>query len=93
MLVDVKYSPGTQKSPQQTELTLPCFVDTDHVHFPDGRLSTIPPYATAALTSDYVTLKSAVRSQWAAKLTGTYIGTYYFFGGHNRLYVSLNGTP
>lgn len=90
-LIDFQYSPGTQKATQQTELSGPAFTDTDHVHFPDARLSTLPPYAPAVFTSDYVTLLGGLRAQWAAKLTGSFVGTYYFFGTHTRLMVAKNG--
>ena len=87
---DIAYLPGTQKSPQQTELSAPAFVDTDHVHFPDGRLTTIPPYAVTSFMDDYVEILGGLRSIFATKLTGTYVGTYYFFATHDRLLVMKN---
>lgn len=91
-LIDISYVPGTQKAPQQTKLTQPAFVDTDHVHFPDGRLSTIAAYAEATVTADYVTFKGGCRAIHAAKLTGTHVGTYHLFGTHDRLYCLFQGT-
>ena len=97
MLIDVKYAPGTQKSPQQTELSAPAFTDTDHVQFTDGRLTTIPPYNSAVFTAATTitgtaceSLLGGLRSIWAQKLTGTYIGTYYFFATNTRLMVVKN---
>lgn len=90
-LIDIRYAPGTQKSPQQTEISAPAFTDTDHVHFPEDRLSTLPPYSAVMDTSDYVTLLGGLRAIHAAKLTGTYVGTYFFYGTHSRLLVRLNG--
>lgn len=87
-LIDVQYKPGTQKSTQQTELSEMAFVDTDHVHFPDGRLTTLPPYAVAVFSSDYVTFLGGARAVHATKLTGTHVGTYYLIGTHSRLYAA-----
>lgn len=92
MLIDAQYSPGTQKSPQQTEITQPCFTDTDKVHFPDGRLSTLPPYAVAVAVSNYVTLLGAIRHIHLQKIVGTYAGTYAILGSNTRLYALSNGT-
>lgn len=91
-MIPVKYSPGTQKSPQQTLITQPCFTDTDKVHFPDGRLSTLPAFSTASATSDYVTLLGAVRFIHAQRVTGTYAGTYSILGSNTRLYAVKNST-
>lgn len=85
--VDITYFPGTQKSPQQTEISQLCFTDTDHVHFPDGRLSTLPPYFVTAVVSDDVDLLGGVRSIHAHKFTGTYPGNAYIFGSNTRLYA------
>ncbi len=91
-LIDVVYQAGTQKSPQQTKISAPAFTDTDHVHFPDGRLTTLPPYSAASLTSDYVTFLGGVRSVHAIKITGANVGTYFLFGSNTRLYVAKNST-
>lgn len=91
MLADFKYAPGTAKSTQQTSITTPAFGDTDHVHFPDGRLTNIPPYSVAAFSSDYVTINGSPRYIHAAKLTGARVGTYYFFATERGLHVGING--
>ena len=91
-LVDISYALGTQKAPQQTELSAPAFVDTDHVHFPDGRLATLAPYALASVSGSYQTCFGACRAIHAVKLTGSHVGTYYLFGTHNRLYVVSQST-
>lgn len=88
-LTTVTYEAGTQKSPQQTEITKPCFTDTTGVHFPDGRLSTLPPYASASYTG--ATISGNVRSIHGQKLTGTQAGTYYLMGTDSGLYVLSNG--
>lgn len=84
---DLTYFPGTQKAPQQTEISQLCFTDTDHVHFPDGRLSTLPAYSAAAVVSDYVDLLGGVRSIHAHKYSGTYAGNYFIVGSNTRLYA------
>lgn len=90
-LINVQYQPGTQKSPQNTEVSAPFFTDTDHVHFPDGRLRTIPPYATAGTVSDYVTLLGGARTVHAHKFTGTNAGSHYMIGTSEKLYTIYNG--
>lgn len=88
--VDVNYKPGTQKSPQQTEISEPSFTDTDHVHFPDGRLQTLPPYSVASVVEDYVSFEGYVSAIHTIKITGTNVGTYSLLGSHQYLYVIKN---
>jgi hypothetical protein len=90
--VPVKYTAGTQKAPQQTKLSQPCFTDTDHVHFPDGVLATIDPYAVSPAISDYVKILGGLRSIHAQKLTGVNQGTYRVHGSNMRLYAEKNST-
>lgn len=89
-LIDVKYQPGTQKSPQQTKLSLATFVDTNRVHFPDGLLRSIPQWI--ADTPSNISVLGGCRSIYAHQITGTYVGTYYFFGTNTRLYVVKDNT-
>jgi len=89
-MFDVSYKAGTQKAPQQTKITLPCFTDTDHVHFPDGVLSTLPPYAVAGFTSDAVELKGAVRKIHAQMNIGGNDGLFTLLGSNTRLYAVKN---
>lgn len=89
--IDIKYELGTQKAPQQTKLSAGAFTDTDHVHAPEGRVRSMPPYALRAVTNDYVSILGGLRSIHATKLTGTSQGTYYFYGTNTALYVEYNG--
>jgi len=89
-LIDIQYLPGTQKSPQQTKITQPCFTDTDHVHFPDGRFSTLPPYSSVTNSIASVTMSGKCRSEHAIKMTGTYEGSYYLFGTSYGMYALKN---
>lgn len=91
MLIDVKYSPGTQKSPQQTKITQPCFTDTDQVHFPNGRLTTLPPSSPVTNLYGSVSMIGATRACHAIKFSGTNVGTCHLYGAHNRLYARKNG--
>lgn len=91
--IDMVPQPGTQKAPQNTDITKPCYVDTDHVHFPDdGRLRTLPPYAVALIDADYVQQLGACRSIWAQKMAGTYKGDVSLFGTNTHLLAIKNGT-
>lgn len=90
MLVDVAYAPGTQKAPQQTKLSELTFTDTNGVHFPNGRLSTLPAYNTVTNSYGSVTLTGAVRADHALQISGTYAGFYELYGAHKRLYARLN---
>lgn len=94
MLIDLKPQPGTIKAPQQTLITAPCYTDTDHVHFKDGVLTTIPPYSITVQTGDdgVMELFGGLRCIHASKLSGTNAGTYFFFATHSHLYVLCNGT-
>lgn len=89
--VDVAYIPGTNKSPQRTKLAGLNFTDTNKVHFPDGRLTTLPPFSVAGATSDYVTLIGAVRSIHAHKFSGQNNNAHYLLGGSHRLYSISQG--
>jgi hypothetical protein len=89
--IDLTYLPGTQKSPQQTEISMRSFTDTDKVHFPDGRLQTIPPYAATAFIDDYIELTGKCRAIHAIKITSTQVGTYFLMGTSYGLYVGRNG--
>ena len=88
--VDAQPQAGTQKSPQQTKISQPCFTDTDHVHFPDGRLTTLPPYAVASALNDYVTLLGGARFIHGQKRDGTFAGTWFVIGTSTRLYALKN---
>lgn len=93
MLVDITYAPGTQKSPQQTKLSALAFSDTTGVHFPNGRLSTLPPYSVVNTDlDDAVQLIGAVRAYHAMQLSGTYQGFYELYGANNRLYARTQST-
>lgn len=87
-LIDVQYAPGTQKSPQQTELSQASFQSTDKVHFPDGLLRSIPEWE--ADTPAEIDLLGGARSVFSSQLTGAQVGAYYFIGTNKRLYVILN---
>lgn len=88
--LDITYFPGTQKSPQQTKISQRSFTDTNHVHFPDGILTTLQPYFTASAFSNVVELLGAVRSIHAHKFSGTYVGNNFLFGSNTRLYTIKN---
>lgn len=86
MYSDVKYLPGTNKIPQLTSLQSQTFDETNHVHFPDNILRTIPRWVDANLIRyDFL---GACRTIYAAYTDGY----YYFFGTSERLYVAKNGT-
>jgi hypothetical protein len=83
----IDFAPGTDKSPQHTEVDSLAFTDTNHVHFPDGRLRTVDPWADVTPSSlDVIgaarTIFGHIRSD----------GIYYLFGTSNRLYAIKNGT-
>jgi hypothetical protein len=86
-LADITYRPGTQKSPQQTEISQVCFTETDHVHFPDGNLTTLPAYVVTDAVSEFVELLGAVRSIHAHKFGGMFPGSVYIAGSNTRLYA------
>lgn len=80
--IPLQYKAGTSKTPQLTELSAPMFSDTSGVHFPDGRLRTIPQWSDVT-PDDFI---GACRS-----VVGAYTTKYhYFFGTHKRLYVLIN---
>lgn len=85
-IIDVKYTGGTAKNPQQTKITQASFINTDHVHFPDGRLSTIPPYSVIATAAE---LLGGCRAIHGVEFTSS--GFYYLFGTNTRLMVMHNG--
>ena len=89
-IIPIQYQPGTQKNPQQTELSQPCFIDTDHVHFPNGKLSTIPPYASASLDG-VGSISGVVRSIHGQKITGSQVGTMFFYGSETGVWCEKNG--
>lgn len=84
--IDVQYTLGTSKQPQLTSLQSTAFDETNHIHFPDGILRTIPCWDYANL--DQYDFEGACRTIYGA-YTDNY---YYFFGTHSRLYVNKNGT-
>ena len=85
-IVDVKYTGGTAKNPQQTKITQASFINTDHVHFPDGRLATIPPYSAVTTATD---LLGGCRAIHGVEFLAS--GFYYLFGTNTRLMVLHNG--
>lgn len=84
--IDVQYQAGTSKTPQLTSLQSTAFDETNHVHFPDGILRTIPCWDYANIGQ--YDFDGACRTIFAA-YTDNY---YYFFGTHSRLYVNKAGT-
>ena len=82
----VKYQGGTAKNPQQTKITQASFINTDHVHFPDGRLSTIPPYSAVSTATE---LLGGCRAIHGVEFTSS--GFYYLYGTNTRLMVLHNG--
>ena len=86
--VDVEYVAGTIKSPQHTKLTQAAFTETDKVHFPDGRLTNIPPWAE--VTYDGASLLGACRTIHGAEVSG---GNFnYLHATNSNLYVLRNST-
>lgn len=88
--VDVTYQPGTTKTPNATTLSKASFSETDKVHFPDGVLRSIPGWFDS--TPWNMDFTGGCRTIFAAQMTGTYQGNYYFFGCNNRNYVIKNDT-
>jgi hypothetical protein len=89
-----KYSEGTIANPQHTKSTEGCFLvdGTNKVHFPDGRMTTIPNYEQTAINMSAGTFSGICRSQWAARrATAGRSGAYYYFGTHTRLYAQYRG--
>lgn len=84
--IPVSYQPGTIKNPEHTNITQASFTATDHVHFPNGRLQTIPPYSD--VTPDSLTLLGGCRTIHGVEVTDS--GFYYMFGTNIRNYCMKN---
>ncbi len=89
--ISIEQQPGTSKAPQTTELATTAFTQTNRVHFPDGRMRTIPAWTDATPNDEYIEFIGGCRAIFGATLSGDYAGNYYLFGCHNRLYCRLNG--
>jgi hypothetical protein len=87
--VNLEYIEGTIKNPQHTKSTEACFIDTNLVHFPDGKLTPIPTFVQSAFIGG--TIVGTVRSQWATILnTNNFEGAHYLFGSNYGLYAEYN---
>jgi hypothetical protein len=80
--IDVQYTAGTIKNPQQTKITQAAFTATNGVHFPDGRLTTLPPYQELS-TVPGISLRGGCYSVHGTQHPTD--GFYYLFGSTNRL--------
>lgn len=89
-IADFAYQEGTIKSPQHTKSSSAAWVETDHVHFPDGKMTRLPPYKVESFTFGSTAFRGKKRSQWATRL-GSNVGTYTLFGTHSHLYVLYKG--
>lgn len=85
-----QYTEGTIKNPQHTKSTESCFIETNLVHFPDGRLTPIPTFLESATSGASIT--GTVRSSYAATLrTSNFQGGHYLFGSSYGLYAEYGG--
>lgn len=88
--IPFQYTEGTIKNPQHTKSSEACFIETNLVHFPDGKLTPIPTFIESAYEG--ADINGTVRSQWATILRTTNLqGGHYLFGAHNGLYAEYNG--
>lgn len=88
----IKNAAGTQKERQQTLITQQCWTDTDGVHFPDGRLTTLPSFSEVSITSPTVSLDGYTRSIFAQRFDGATVGTGWLFGTNDRIFAYKSGT-
>jgi hypothetical protein len=91
MRAKLQYIPGTVKEPQNTKSTGAAWQETSLVHFPDGKLTPIPPFVESPPNVNSLALQGTCRAQWAGRLGGSNSGAYYFFGTHSHLYSEYNG--
>jgi hypothetical protein len=87
----IKNAAGTQKERQQTRITQQCWTETNGVHFPDGRLTTLPSFSELTISSPKVPLDGVTRSIFAQKFDGSQVGTGWVFGTNNRIYAFKAG--
>ncbi|MFM7851299.1 MAG: hypothetical protein ACKO96_05110 [Flammeovirgaceae bacterium] len=94
-IADLKYIAGTIKNPQHTKSTEAAFIDTNRVHFPDGRMTVIPAFIEAL----GVNISGICRSIYATVMNNSFVSAgHFFFGTHSHLYslsrnVITNITP
>ena len=88
--IQFQYTEGTIKNPQHTKSTEACFIETNLVHFPDGKLTPIPTFVESATSGASIT--GTVRSSYAATLrTSNFQGGHYLFGSSYGLYAEYGG--
>jgi hypothetical protein len=84
-LATLQYSEGTIQSPQHTQSSETCFVETDNVHFPDGNLTNLPSYDLQTLLLDYGNIQGVCRAIFASASKASRAN--YLFATHSNLYA------
>ncbi len=85
--VEIIVAPGTNPTPDQTELKTLHYTDTDKVYFEHGDLRKLPGWVVASFTTTSGTLRGAARSMFSylSTIAHTIIGT------NTRLYTYEQG--
>lgn len=83
----LQFAPGTTKTPMETEVSSLAFTDTNGVHFPDGKLRTVDPWADT--TPINIDILGGARTVFGHINS---LGVHYLFGTNTHLYVNKNGT-